>query len=155
MAAEQFTVTRDRLSEIIGTNINAPHMTPVLEAVRDFDVSGMWVPQGKNSLDDALDAARNAAIVLVGDDTDRAVGPAGFDQPSMRRLFQRAEHVAVISSAPPEHVYAGMATLAALARQFVVIVETRPEQEIAWVEFIQAANPQLPILLVTVEAGHA
>jgi hypothetical protein len=155
MAAEQFTVTRERLNEIIGGNANAPHMNPVLEAVRDFGVSGMWVPQGKNSLDDALDATRNAAIVLVGDDTDHAVGPGGFDQSSMRRLFQRAEHIAVISSAPPEHVYAGMATLAALARQFVVIVETRPEQEIAWVEFIQAANPNLPVLPVTVEAGRA
>lgn len=31
----------------------------------------------------------------------------------------------------------------------------RSLQEIAWVEFIQAASPNLPILLVTVEAGRA
>jgi hypothetical protein len=155
MAADQFTVTRDRLSEIIGRNANAPHMNPVLEAIRDFGVSGMWVPQCKDGLDKALDAAKMASIVIVGDDTDRALGPTGFDQSSMRRLFQRAEHVAVIASAPPEHVYAGMSTLAALARCFVVIVETRPEQEIAWVEFAKEANPDLSILLATVEAGHA
>jgi hypothetical protein len=155
MAAEQFTISRERLSEIIGKNANAPHMNPVLEAVRDFGVGVMWVPQGKYSVDDALNAARNASIVLIGDDTDRALGPTGFDQSSMRRLFQRAEHVAVIASAPPEHVYAGMSTLAALARCFVVIVETRLEQEIAWVEFAKEANPNPSILLATVEAGHA
>jgi hypothetical protein len=48
-----------------------------------------------------------------------------------------------------------MSTLAALARCFVVIVETRLEQEIAWVEFAKDANPDLSILLATVEAGHA
>jgi hypothetical protein len=31
----------------------------------------------------------------------------------------------------------------------------RSPKEIAWVEFIRAANPTLPILLVTVEAGRA
>jgi hypothetical protein len=31
----------------------------------------------------------------------------------------------------------------------------RSSQEISWVEFIQAANPNLPILLVTVESGRA
>lgn len=155
MAAEHFTVTRERISEIIGKNMLAPHLNPVFEAVRDFSVSVLIAPQSKDSLDEALGDARDASIVIVGDDTNRALGPDGFHKTSMRRLFQLATETAVISSAPPEHVYAGMATLAALARRFVVIVETRPEQEIAWVEFIQAANPNLSILLATVEAGHA
>lgn len=155
MAAEHFTVTRERISEIIGKNMRAPHLNPVFAAVRDFGVSVLIAPQCRDSLDEALDEAREASIVIIGDDTDRALGPDGFHKPSMRRLFQRATETAVISSAPPEHVYAGMSTLAALGRRFVVIVETRPEQEIAWVEFIQVANPCLPILLVTVEAGRA
>ncbi len=155
MAAEHFTVTRERISEIIGKNMRAPHLNPVFEAVRDFGVSVLIAPQCRDSLDEALDEARDASIVIIGDDTDRALGPDGFHKPSMRRLLQRATETAVISSAPPEHVYAAMSTLAALGRRFVVIVETRPEQEIAWVEFIQAANPNLPILLVTVEAGRA
>jgi hypothetical protein len=155
MAAEHFTVTRERISEIIGKNMLAPHLNPVFEAVRDFGVSILIAPQSKDSLDEALGDSRDASIVIVGDDTNRALGPDGFHKPSMRRLFQLATETAVISSAPPEHVYAGMATLAALARRFVVIVETRPEQEIAWVEFIQAANPNLAVLLVTIEAGRA
>lgn len=155
MAAEHFTVTRERISEIIGKNMRAPHLNPVFEAVRDFGVSVLIAPQCRDSLDEALDEARDASIVIIGDDTDRALGPDGFHRPSMRRLFRLATETAVVSSAPPEHVYAGMSTLAALARRFVVIVETRPKQEIAWVEFIQAANPNLPILLVTVEAGRA
>jgi hypothetical protein len=155
MAAEHFTVTRERISEIIGKNMRAPHLNPVFKAVRDFGVSALIAPQCRDSLDEALDEARDASIVIIGDDTDRALGPDGFHKPSMRRLFQLATETAVISSAPPEHVYAAMSTLAALGRRFVVIVETRPEQEIAWVEFIQAANPNLPILLVTVEAGRA
>lgn len=155
MPAEHFTVTRERISEIIGKNRRAPHLHPVWEAARDFGVSVVIAPQGRESLDEALDEARDASIVIVGDDTDRAHGPDGFHTPSMARLFERATETAVISSAPPEPVYAAMSTLAALGRRFVVIVETRPEQEIAWVEFIRAANPTLPILLVTVEAGRA
>jgi hypothetical protein len=155
MAAEHFTVTRERISEIIGKNMRAPHLNPVFEAVRDFGVSVLIAPQCRDSLDEALNETRDASIVIIGDDTDRALGPGGFHKPSMRRLFQRATETTVISSAPPEHVYAAMSTLAAIGRRFVVIVETRPEQEIAWVEFIRAANPNLPILLVTVEAGRA
>lgn len=155
MAAEDFSVTRERLTEIIGKNAMAPHLNPVFEAIRDFNVGMLIVPQGDDSLDTALDRARDASVVIIGDDTDRTLGPKGFHRASMRRLFRMADHAAVISSAPPEGVYAGLSAIAGFERRHVVIVETRPSQEIAWVEFIRDANPDLPILLVTVEAGHA
>jgi len=122
MAAEHFIVTRERISEIIGKNMCAQHLNPVFEAIRDFGVSVLIAPQCRDSLDEALDEARDASIVIIGDDTDRALGPDGFHKPSMRRLFRLATETTVISSAPPERVYAGMSTLAALGRRFVVIV---------------------------------
>lgn len=160
MAADQnptqaLHVTRERLTEIIGANALAPHMNPVFAAIRDFGVGVLIVPQSRDSLDPALDEASEAAIVIIGDDTNKALGPDGFDKRSMRRLFRSAKGVAVIGSAPPEHVYAEVSLMAALMRCLVVIVETRPEQEIAWVEFVKEANPDAPILLVTVEAGRA
>lgn len=155
MAADAFTVTRERLTEIIGANAIAPHMNPVFAAIRDFGVGVLIVPQSTDSLDEALDEASEAAIVIIGDDTDRTLGPDGFDKPSMRRLFRMAKGVAVIGSAPPEHVYAQVSTLAGIMRCLAVIVETRPEQEIAWVALVKDANPDAPILLVTVEAGRA
>jgi hypothetical protein len=154
MDAEHFTVTRERLTEIIGKNALAPHLNPAFEAIRDFGVRVQIVPQSKDSFDDALDEAEGSAIVIIGDDTDRTLGPEGFDKPSMRRLFRMATEVAVIASAPSADVYGAMSALSAIMHRFAVIVETRLEQAIAWVEFIKAANWELPILLVTVEAGR-
>lgn len=160
MAADQnptqaLHVTRERLTEIIGANALAPHMNPVFAAIRDFGVGVLIVPQSTDSLDSALKEAGEAAIVIIGDDTNRALGPAGFDTPSLRRLFKSTKGVAVIASAPPEHVYAEASLMAALMRCLVVILETRPEQEIAWAAFVKEANRDAPILLVTVEAGWA
>jgi hypothetical protein len=155
MAAEGASVTRERLTEIIGQNALAPHLNPIFEAIRDFGVRALIVPQCKDNLAEALDEAHDASIVIIGDDTDRALGPSGFHVSSLRRLFRMADHVAVIGSAPPVGVYASLSAIASLERCFVVIIETRPEEEIAWVDFVKSANPELPILLVTTEAGRA
>jgi hypothetical protein len=66
-----------------------------------------------------------------------------------------ATEVAVIASAPPADVYGAMCEIAMVMQRCVVIVETRPEQEIAWLEFAKAANAELPILFATVKAGRA
>jgi hypothetical protein len=154
MAADWFTVTRERLTEMIGKNALAPHLNPVLAAIRDFGMHMLIVPQSKDSLD-APDEIEGSAVVIIGDDTDRSLGPDGFDKPSLRRLFRLATEVAVIASAPPADVYGAMCEIAMVMQRCVVIVETRPEQEIAWLEFAKAANAELPILFATVKAGRA
>jgi hypothetical protein len=63
--------------------------------------------------------------------------------------------VAVVSGAPEPLVYRAVATQAALFRQHVVIVETRIEHEIPWLDFIRKTAPSLQILLSTVKGGTA
>ena len=58
--------------------------------------------------------------------------------------------VAIISCAPPPEAYSSIA-LMAMAQRNGLIIETRPEQEIAWTNRVQAVCPEMPILLCTVK----
>ncbi len=95
------------------------------------------------------------AIIIIGDDFDRAVGPAGFHLPSIRRAIRACTAFAVISCEPLPHVYGVIAITATLTRRNVMLIETRPEQELAWLGLIQKLAPGRPITLATVEGGHA
>jgi len=94
------------------------------------------------------------AVILIGDDTDAARGPAAFDAPSMGRVLRTCERAVVVSSGPEPTPYK-IAANAAIAGRHALLVETRPEQEIPWLQFIQAAAPALPILVSTVKGGTA
>lgn len=131
-----------------------PHLRPVLLAVRDHRVGMLFVGQSADPFRLPRDPKR-PAIIIIGDDFDRAVGPAGFHLPSVRRAFRAAGSFAVISSAPPVDVYQAMSTAAALTRRSVMIIETRPEQEIQWVSLIQKVAPKRPVIVSTVAGGRA
>ncbi len=149
------SVTRERLDRIIAANTEAPHLNIVFEAVRDYGVRLLTVVQIAVPFADALDDTTRPFIAIVGDDTERSFGPGAFHRASLERVVRMADGAAVISSASPLEVYAGLAALAAFQRSNVVIVETRPEQEIAWVNFIEETVPGLPILLATVQTARA
>lgn len=132
----------------------APHLRPIVEAVRDHDVDMMFVSQAAGSFRTAA-GRKQPIIFLIGDDFDEAKGPAGFHLPSIRRAIRTSQCFAVVSSAPQADAYAAMAIAAAGTRRNTLIVETRPEQEIPWLALIQKLAPRRFIWLATVEGGHA
>jgi hypothetical protein len=131
-----------------------PHLHPIIEAVRDGHVGMMFVGQAADPFRLPNEPGR-PAIVIIGDDFDRAVGPSGFHLPSIRRAIRACTAFAVISCEPLPHVYGVSAITATLSRRNVMLIETRPEQELAWLELIQKLAPGRPITLATVEGGHA
>lgn len=155
MADPWTPVARERLDRIIAANTEAPYLNAVFEVVRDHGVRLLTVEQISVSFVEVLDETTRPFIALVGDDTERSLGPDVFHRASLERLIRMADGAAVIASASPIEVYAGLAALAAFQRNNVIIVETRPEQEIAWVNFLQETVPGLPILLATVQTARA
>lgn len=130
------------------------YLRPILEVVRDHGVAMLFAPQGMQAFR-IPDQPKKPAIVIVGDDLDAAHGPGGFHMPSIRRAMRACSLFAVVSSAPQAHVYAGVAGFVAAMRQHVMLIETRPEQEIAWLALIQKLAPGRFIYLATVEGGRA
>lgn len=131
-----------------------PHLRPVIQAVRDCRVGMLFVPQGPEPFRLPKEPAR-PAIVIIGDDFDRADGPDGFHLPSIRRAIRDACSFAVVSCAPPPEVYASIALTAAVTRKNTMLIETRPEKEIPWLALIQKLAPRRHIWLATVKGGRA
>ncbi len=144
--------TRARLTAAIEQT--QPYLRPILEAVRDHGAAMLFVPQGLDAF--RIPAKpRKPAIIMIGDDFEAAHGPNGFHMPSIRRAIRACSSFAVVSSAPQAQVYAIIAVTVAATRTNAMLIETRPEQELAWVELIQKLAPGRFIQLATVEGGHA
>ena len=118
---------------------------------RDHGVGFLVIPQRATGLHRGLKLLHRPFIVMVGDDTDCALGPDQYDGKALDRLIGMADGVAIISCAPPPEAYSSIA-LMAMAQRNGLIIETRPEQEIAWTNRVQAVCPEMPILLCTVKA---
>lgn len=142
--------THDRLYQALATA--APHLRPIIEAVRDHGVGMMFAPQGSGAF---RLPRKQASITILGDDFSEALGPDAFHMPSVRRAIRSAGCFAVVSSAPQQSAYTAMAVAAVISGRNTLIVETRPEQEIQWVHLIQKLAPRRFIWLATVKAGRA
>lgn len=132
----------------------APHLRPIARAVRDHAVDLLFAPQGSGAFKLAV-KQRQPVIFMIGDDFDSAKGPDGFHLPSIRRAVRSAGCFAVISGAVQPDAYSAMALAAVATQRNTMIVETRPEQEIAWLALIQKLAPGRFIWLATVKGGHA
>lgn len=130
-----------------------PHLRPIIKAVRDHGVDMVFAKQGSEAF--RLPRTSNPAIIILGDDFDCAMGPEGFHLPSIRRAIRAAHSFAVMSSAPQSAVYTAMALTSVATRRNTMLIETRPEQEIQWVNLIQKLAPGRMVCLATVEGGHA
>lgn len=145
------SATTARLDAAIA--IAAPHLRPVLLAVRDHRVGMLFVGQGAGPFAFPAKPAR-PAVVLVGDDMEQSVGPEGFHMPSIRRMIRACCAFTVISSEPTPEIYAVGASPAIIGKN-VAIIETRLAHEFQWVALIQKLAPGRPILLSTVKGGNA
>lgn len=126
----------------------APHLLPVLQAIRHHGVGFLVIPQRASDLDRGIALLAPPFIVIVGDDTNVALGPDQYDRAALERLIGMVDGVAIISSAPPAEAYASIAMMAVVNCNGLII-ETRSEQEIAWTNLVQTVRPQMPILLCT------
>jgi hypothetical protein len=133
--------------------MRARHLRPILDAVENHGVGFLIAVQGRAPF--RLPTDRRPLIMTIGDDLERAVGPSGFDPASLRAVVQRANWAAVIAGAPLPEIYGPAAMVAALLRLDVVLVETQPNQEIPWVQYLQLLRPELGILVGSVVGGNA
>lgn len=140
---------RAQLEELARTG--SPHLRPIYTAMLEGGVAFLFVTQqsGRFGVE-----GRGGFVALIGDDTDRALGPDGFHRKSIRRLVRQVQSIAIIASDIEPTAYAASAALARMGFG-ALIVETRPEQEGAWFETLRAAAPRTPIVLITPIAGNA
>ncbi len=130
------------------------HLTPVMQAVRYYGVSLVFVPQGVKHLDEALpDVLAEPFIALFGDDMYQALGPKAFNRKMLTRLIRQADVAAIIACEALYEVYDQMSQQAALGRRNVLIIETLPERELEWLAVLRKVRPKLPITLCTVKLG--
>lgn len=131
---------------------NGQHLTPVMQAVRYYGVSMVFVPQGIKDHHEALPAVMaEPFIALIGDDMHRALGPNAFGKKMLSRLIGKADAAVIVATAPMYEVYDQMSQQVALVRRNVLLIETRPERELEWLTCLRSESPKLPITLCTVK----
>ena len=115
---------RTRLAEPIPDN--ARHLVPIWRAVADSDVTFATVFQndGRFTIPDA-----RPAVVILGDDLDRARGPLAFRARSLRAFLPRCGAIAFVGCEAMPVVYANAARMAVDDRHTVAIIESQPEHE--------------------------
>ncbi len=130
-----------------------PHLKPVWRAARDQGCEVAIIVPGGVAFDPP--PSKRPLITMIADDLDAAYGPVGFDGASLRRIIRRCAAAAVVSSGPDVRPYSAACTNAVLFRQDVLIIETRPEQEIPWVQLLQDVKPGIRLMICTVPGGTA
>ena len=148
-------LTREKLDEVIAHSSKAPHLLPVFRAIRDHGLRLMILPQTREPFLQPMDEMGEPFVAIITDDTDRAVGPEHYHQESLRQLASVIDGAAVVASSPPPEAYATMTMMPVLYGVNTVIIETRPEQELQWINFLQDIQADLPLIIATVHGGHA
>ena len=130
------------------------HLKAPLLAVRDEGVRFLFVAQGPGAFDVPKD---RPAIVLIGDDLHATLGPDAFHKRALRRYVERCKAAVIVACEPIPEAYSQAASWAVLKREDVLIVETRPEREAEWFDYIRlVASPGVKVLVATVPpAGNA
>lgn len=141
--------TKEQIAAILAMPQTPPHLKPVFEAVRDYGVGYLTLMQHGHGLPTERLNSQNPMITVAGDDTDAARGPGAFHAATLKILTLRASCVAVISSEAVPDIYTLFSLMAGLLRASTLIVETRPEQEHAWVDYVRALAPHTPVILST------
>lgn len=155
MHRHRMPMSRDNLNAALEDARTPPHMIPVLRAIRDNRLRLMVVQQLKGSFMETMRDIDGPFVTIIADDTDRAVGPDFFHQRSLRRLVETINGAAVIAGAPPPEAYSTMTMMPTLYGHSTAIIETRPEQEIQWINYLRGIKPDLPLIISTVKEGEA
>lgn len=148
-------ISRANLDALLDDAFTPPHMIPVFRAIRDNRLRLMIVQQQTGSFIQPMLEIDGPFVTIIADDTDRAVGPDFFHKRSLRRLAETINGAAVIAGTPPPEAYSTMTMMPTLYGHSTAIIETRPEQEIQWVNYLRSVNPELPLIFSTVKEGAA
>lgn len=141
--------TKEQIAAILAMPQTPPYLKPVFEVVRDYGVGYLTLLQNGDGLEPDRLNSQAPMITVVGDDTNAALGPAAFDAATLKVLTLRASCVAIISSEPVSNIYTLFSLMTGLLRANTLIIETRPEQEYVWVDYIRALAPHTPVILST------
>jgi hypothetical protein len=117
--------TESRLRE--ARKSTSASLRPLFDAVIDFGCALTVTLQGENAEIDAPPPGR-PVISLVTDDPGQSLGPTGF-HPTVAKIFRASRAAVIVASQPDATVFAVAASVAALERRNVVIVECDVEQE--------------------------
>jgi hypothetical protein len=86
-------------------------------------------------------------VVTIGDDIDESRGVVAFDPLSLFGILAEADVVVLQVAAFQRPVMDRIAAAAALGLT-VIVIETREQHELEWLEFVKA-NSKCPVVLVT------
>lgn len=139
-------VSHDRLTAAVETG--PIHYRTIMRMVRDHGISLAIVAQGIGSFNPPRS---NPHILIVGDDLHQAKGPSAFHAGSLRRYIKRCRVAVIVSCEPVAQAYAMAALCTGGQRKDSILVETRPEFEADWKDFIEAANRKISFVIATVE----
>ena len=126
------------------------HYAPLFKAVRDGNCNVALVQQSAGRISLTLE---KPTILVIGDDTDRALGPGGFDRMSIRRFAKRCGGAVLVPGVPLPVLYRTAARMAERGRAHVLLIETRPEQRRAWEAFLKRARPSMGVLVGAAQDG--
>lgn len=141
--------TKEQIAAILAMPQTPLYLKPVFEVVRDYGVGYLTLLQNGDGLEPDRLNSQVPMIAAVGDDTNAALGPCAFDAMTLKILTLRASCVAIISSEPVPNIYTLFSLMTGLLRANTLIIETRPEQEHAWVDYIRTLAPHTPVILST------
>jgi hypothetical protein len=144
MSIINLSVPRDRITNVLD-QVHAPHLRPLMIAVRDYGIELCVVPQGKEPFDPP---GNRPTVLIVGDDMFEAKGPTAFHRPSLVRFVKRCRAAVIVAAEPVVPACAAAATMAAIGLS-AIIVETQPEHEADWKAALDAINPDLDHVLCT------
>lgn len=128
------------------------HLRPIYVAMRSDRVGLVMIRQ---RVERFPPPKKRPFVAIVGDDTDRSLGVAGFHRKSIRRLAAITPSIVVIGCELIPSVYAAAAAAAAQARISTLIIETRDEHEGEWIDLVREAAPSANLLICTAVAGSA
>jgi hypothetical protein len=142
-------VTRQELDQTIDElrAIGGVHLLPIMIAVRDYDIAFAEILQDDGPVSFSFE---KPTIILLGDDLEEAKGPSAFHDESVRAVLGKVSRVIIVACDAQTRFYTLAAIRAALDRQHVLIIETRPQHEADWCALIQNHRPGLPIVLCSI-----
>jgi hypothetical protein len=146
MSIINLAVPRDRITKVLDQG-RAPHLQPLMIAVRDGGIGLCVVPQGNEPFDPPTN---RPTVVILGDDMLEAKGPAAFHRRSLILFVRKCRGAVIVASEPIVAAYAAAAAMA-VAGFNAVIVETQPRHEADWKAALDAANPDLTYIIATVK----
>lgn len=135
-------VSREHLS--FAVDHGPKHLRPIFRAVRDGGIGFATILQHAGRFDLPTD---QPMVAILGDDLDKAFGPAAFHKRSVRRFAARCRTASIVACAAETIFYATPAAISVGLRQDTLIIETLPRWEASWADLIREASPEIFLLI--------